>query len=104
MKVTNLISGSGILPIHDITDLMLRNALSEIERLEEELRVRDHEIEYYNDIIGRLRKHADCCRYNLGPFIAFNAIYQSTDDVLYADLLQLLQLEEPEEEKENEVD
>lgn len=100
MKVTNLISGSGAIPITSMSDLMLRNALTEIERLEEELRDRDRKIEYYNDIIGRLRKHADCCRYNLGPFIAFNAIYESTDDVLYADLLQLLQLEEPEEDKD----
>ena len=106
MKITNLISGSGILPIHDITDLMLRNALTEIEQLEDELRDRDREIDFYKEIMNRLKKLAICsyADYYKSDVITFRSVYKTDDEAFFYDLMELFQLEEPEEGNDDEMD
>lgn len=96
MKVSKLLTGlEGPLS----QDLILQNALKEIDRLEAVQDELQKQIDYYENIFGQLKQMARCDKFSYGPFININNIYETDHESLFADLMELLQLEEPDEDE-----
>ena len=105
MKVTKLLDGLD----RDnalATDLILYNALQQIDRLEEQQRALKQQIAYYEAIFQKLKDLANVHYGNSTKsfFILFDGVHEKDDEALFADLMELLQLEKPEEESKDEVD
>lgn len=103
MKATKLICGGDSMPL-DMTGLIMVNSLHEIDRLEDVVNDLQKQVDYYEGIFQKLRGFARCDRFSYGPFINISNIYESDYEVLFADLMELLQLEEPEESEGKEED
>lgn len=99
MKAGFLLSGIGSYS-PNLEELMLRNALHEIDRLEAVQADLQKQINYYEDIFGKLKNYSTCDCYSYGPFINVGNVYKDNDKVLFTDLLTLLELTEPEEKEE----
>lgn len=99
MKAGFLLSGIGSYS-PNLEELMLRNALHEIDRLEAVQADLQKQVDYYEGIFQQARKFARCDRFSHGPFISIGNIYEDDITALFADLMDLLQLEEPEEKEE----
>lgn len=104
MKVTKLLDGLD----RDnalATDLILYNALQQIDRLEEQQRMFKQQIRHYENVFQQLRAKATCYHSEASDclYIMFDSVYERFEEKLFADLMELLQLEEPEEENKDEV-
>lgn len=99
MKAGFLLSGIGSYS-PNLEELMLRNALHEIDRLEAVQADLQKQVDYYEGLFQKLRKFARCEEYGHGPFVSIGNIYEDDNDVLFADLMDLLQLEEHKEKEE----
>lgn len=100
MKATKLICGGDSMHL-DMTELIMVNALHEIDRLEDVVNDLQKQVDYYEGIFQKLRGFARCNSLSYGPFITIGNIYESDNNSLFADLMDLLQLEEPEEKEES---
>lgn len=98
MKASLLLEDSGMKSL-DFVEIMFKNALHEIDRLEAAVNDLQKQVDYYEDIFQKLRSFARCSSLSYGPFISIGNIYESDNNSLFADLMELLQLEEPEEGK-----
>lgn len=99
MKATKLICGGDSMPL-DMTGLVMVNSLHEIDRLEDVVNDLQKQVDYYEGIFQKLRKFARCDEYGHGPFVSIGNIYEDDNAALFADLMDLFQLEEPEEKEE----
>lgn len=102
MKASELLNG---LQEPLAQDLILYNALQQIDRLEEQQRMFKQQIRHYENVFQQLRAKATC--YHSEAFdclyIMFDSVYERFEETLFANLMELLQLEEPDlEEKEEE--
>jgi len=98
MKASLLLEDTGMRSL-DFVEIMFKNALHEIDRQEAAVNDLQKQVDYYEGIFQKLRSFARCSSFSYGPFITIGNIYESDDNSLFADLMELLQLEEPEEGK-----
>jgi len=103
MKASKLLTGLSE-PLAQ--DLILYNALMEVDRLEERERALKQQIRHYENVFQQLRAKATCYHSEASDclYIMFDSVYERFEEKLFADLMELLQLEEPEEENKDEVD
>lgn len=100
MKASLLLEDSGMRSL-DFVEIMFKNALHEIDRQEAAVNDLQKQVDYYEGLFQTLRKFARCDEYGHGPFISIGNIYEDDNAALFTDLMELLQLEEPEEGKED---
>jgi len=80
--------------------MMFKNALHEIDYLEAAANDLQKQVNYYEGLFQKLRKFARCEEYGHGPFVSIGNIYEDDNAALFADLMELLQLEEKEKEED----
>jgi len=98
MKASLLLENTGSLHL-DMNEMMFKNALHEIDYLEAAANDLQKQVNYYEGLFQKLRKFARCDEYGHGPFVSIGNIYEDDNAALFADLMELLQLEEPDEWK-----
>lgn len=98
MKASLLLENTGSIHLN-MNEMMFRNALYEIDFLEEENRRQKLHIDYYEKIFEQIRKIARCDRFSYGPFITIDRIYENDNEDLFDALMELLQLTEPDEDE-----
>lgn len=103
MKASLLLENTGTIHLN-MNEMMLRNALHEIDYLEAEERLLQSQIDYYEKIFEQIRKIARCDRYSYGPFIIIDRIYENDNEDLFDGLMKLLQLTKPDEDDGKEED
>lgn len=99
MKASLLLEDSGMRSL-DFVEIMFKNALHEIDRLEAVQTDLQRQVNYYEELFQEMRSFAKCDYISYGPFIAIGNIYEKEDSALFVELMELLQLEKPEEGKE----
>ena len=98
MKASLLLEDTGMRSL-DFVEIMFKNALYEIDHQEAAANDLQKQVDYYEGIFQKLRKFARCDEYGHGPFVSIGNIYEDDNAALFAELMELLQLEEPEEGK-----
>ena len=99
MKASLLLENTGSLHL-DMNEMMFKNALHEIDYLEAAANDLQKQVNYYEGLFQKLRKFARCEEYGHGPFVSIGNIYEDDNAALFADLMELLQLEEKEKEED----
>ena len=100
MKASFLLSGISHIENPSTVELMLRNALHEIDRLEAAQYNLQKQVDRYEEIFQKLKDIARCDCFSYGPFINIGNIYKTDSGELFTELMDLLQLEEPENKEE----